>query len=105
MGKVVGIMKENSISQLPVLDQGKLLGLVTEFALLDHMVQGGARPDEPIAALVTNEQMEVVSPDSNLEALAEVFSRGNIAVVLDEESVSGIVTKIDLISYLAEHPV
>jgi cystathionine beta-synthase len=105
MGNVVGIMKENSISQLPVLDQGKLLGLVTEFALLEHMVQGHARPDEPIAPLVTNQQMEVVSPDANLEVLAEVFSRGNIAVVLDEEKVSGIVTKIDLIGYLAEHPV
>jgi cystathionine beta-synthase len=105
MGNVVGIMKENCISQLPGLEQGKLLGLVTEFALLDHMVQGHARPDEPIASLVTNQQMEVVSPESNLEVLAEVFSRGNIAVVLDDEEVSGIVTKIDLISYLAEHPV
>ena len=105
MGNVVGIMKENSISQLPVLDQGELLGLVTEFALLDHMVQGRAKPDEPIASLVTNQQMEVVSPEASLEVLAEVFSRGNIAVVLDDEKVSGIVTKIDLISYLAEHPV
>jgi predicted transcriptional regulator len=69
------------------------------------MVQGRARPDEPIAPLVTNQQMEVVSPDASLEVLAEVFSRGNIAVVLDDEEVSGIVTKIDLISYLAEHPV
>jgi cystathionine beta-synthase len=105
MGNVVGIMKENSISQLPVLEQGNLLGLVTEFALLDHMVQGHARPDEAIAPLVTNEQMEVVSPEASLEVLAEVFSRGNIAVVLDDEKVSGIVTKIDLIGYLAEHPV
>jgi cystathionine beta-synthase len=104
MGNVVGIMKENNISQLPVLGQGRLLGLVTEFALLDHMVQGHARPDEPIAPLVTNEQMEVVSPEASLEVLAEVFSRGNIAVVLDDDKVSGIVTKIDLISYLAEHP-
>ncbi|MGH9319847.1 MAG: pyridoxal-phosphate dependent enzyme, partial [Vicinamibacteria bacterium] len=104
MGNVVRIMKENSISQLPVLDSGKLLGLVTEFALLDHMVQGHARPDQAIEPLVSNEQMEVVAPSSGLEALAEVFGRGNIAVVLDEESVSGIVTKIDLISYLAERP-
>jgi cystathionine beta-synthase len=104
MGNVVGIMKENNISQLPVLDGDKLLGLVTEFALLDHMVHGRARPDAPIEPLVSKEQMEVVSPDSNLEALAEVFGRGNVAVVLDAESVSGIVTKIDLIGYLAEHP-
>jgi cystathionine beta-synthase len=105
MGNVVGIMKENSISQLPVLDDGRLRGLVTEFSLLEHLVRGHAKADEPIEPLVTTEQMEVVSPDAGLEALAEVFERGHIAVVLDEDSVSGIVTKIDLISYLAEHPI
>jgi cystathionine beta-synthase len=104
MGTVVGIMKENSISQLPVLDDGKLSGLVTEFALLDHLVHGHGRADDPIEPLVSTEQMEVVSPDAGLEALAEVFERGHIAVVLDAQAVSGIVTKIDLISYLAERP-
>ncbi|HXV63701.1 MAG TPA: cystathionine beta-synthase [Vicinamibacteria bacterium] len=104
MGNVVQMMKEHNISQVPVLDDGKLRGLVTEVALLDHMVQGHSRPDEPIAPLVSKEQMEVVSPRAGLEALAEVFSRGHVAVVLDRDSVSGIVTKIDLIGYLAEHP-
>jgi cystathionine beta-synthase len=104
MGNVVRVMKENNISQLPVVDEGKLLGLVTEFSLLDYMVQGHAEPEEPVGPVVSTEQMEVVSPAAGLEALSEVFSRGHIAVVLDEDSVSGIVTKIDLISYLAENP-
>ena len=95
-------MKEHSISQLPVVDDGKLKGMITEFALLDHMVDGHAGADEPIEPLVSNEQLEVVSPRNSLEALAEVFHRGHIAVVLDQDSVSGIVTKIDLISYIAD---
>ncbi len=102
MANVVRTMKEHSISQLPVMDDGKLTGMITEFALLEHMVRGSAGADDPIEALVSKEQMEVVSPRNSLEALAEVFNRGHIAVVLDEESVSGIVTKIDLISFLAE---
>lgn len=102
MANVVRTMKEHSISQLPVMDDGKLTGMITEFALLEHMVRGSAGADDPIDALVSQDQMEVVSPRNSLEALAEVFNRGHIAVVLDEESVSGIVTKIDLISFLAE---
>ncbi len=102
MGNVVRTMKEHSISQLPVMDDGKLTGMITEFALLEHMVHANAGADEPIEPLVSKEQMEVVSPRNSLEALAEVFNRGHIAVVLDEESVSGIVTKIDLISFLAD---
>ena len=104
MGNVVRTMKEQSISQLPVMDDGKLNGMITEFALLEHMVHGHSGPNEPIEPLVSKEQMEVVSPRNSLEALAEVFNRGHIAVVLDEDSVSGIVTKIDLISFLAEQP-
>ena len=95
-------MKKHSISQLPVMDDGKLTGMITEFSLLEHMVRGSAGCRRSIEALVSKEPMEVVSPRNSLEALAEVFNRGHIAVVLDEESVSGIVTKIDLISFLAD---
>jgi cystathionine beta-synthase len=104
MGNVVRTMREQSISQLPVVDDGKLVGLITEFALLEHMVHANASADDPIDPLVSKEHMEVVSPRNSLEALAEVFNRGHIAVVLDEDSVSGIVTKIDLIGFLAERP-
>jgi len=102
MANVVRTMKEHSISQLPVMDGGKLTGMITEFALLEQMVRGSTGADDPIEPLVSKEHMEVVSPRNSLEALAEVFNRGHIAVVLDEQSVSGIVTKIDLISFLAE---
>jgi len=104
MANVVRVMKEHNISQLPVVDDGKLSGLITEFAILDCMVQAKAGATDAIAPLVNKDHMEVVSPRNSLEALAEVFNRGHIAVVLDEDSVSGIFTKIDLISFLAEQP-
>ena len=104
MANVVRVMKEHNISQLPVVDDGKLTGLITEFAILDCMVQANAGAADAIAPLVSKDHMEVVSPRNSLEALAEVFNRGHIAVVLDEDSVSGIFTKIDLISFLAEQP-
>ena len=104
MANVVRVMKEHNISQLPVVDGGKLSGMITEFAILDRMVQANAGAADPIAPLVSKDEMEVVSPRNSLEALAEVFNRGHIAVVLDEDSVNGIFTKIDLISFLAEQP-
>ncbi len=104
MADVVNRMKEHSISQIPVVAEGKLHGLITEFALLEHMVQHKGDAAEPIEPLVSTDLMEVVSPTISLEALSEVFHRGHVAVVLDADSVSGIVTKIDLISFLAEQP-
>jgi cystathionine beta-synthase len=99
---VIQTMKKHDISQLPVLENGKLVGLITEVDLLDHMVQGPPRSkEETIASLVSADQMEVVGAKTSLEALTEIFSRGHVAVVLAGEKVSGIATKIDLIDYLA----
>jgi hypothetical protein len=47
------------------------------------------RRDRTIGGLVETENMEVVDHATPLEALAEVFSRGNVAVVLKNEAVSG----------------
>jgi cystathionine beta-synthase len=99
---VIQTMKKHDISQLPVLENGKLVGLITEVDLLDHMVQGPPRSkEETIASLVSADQMEVVGAKTSLEALTEIFSRGHVAVVLAGEKVTGIATKIDLIDYLA----
>lgn len=102
MTDVIKIMKKYNISQLPVVDDGELRGMISEVDLLDHMVHDAPhQKDETIASLVTAEQMEVVAPSTSIEALAEIFSRGNVAVVLDNGRVTGILTKIDLIDFIA----
>jgi cystathionine beta-synthase len=102
MTEVVKLMKKHNISQLPVLEKGKLLGMITEVDLLNHMVhEAPHRKEETIKPLVSTEHLEVVGMNTPIEALAEIFSRGHVAVVLDEDKVSGVVTKIDLIDLLA----
>ena len=39
---------------------------------------------------------------ASIQRLREVFAQDNVAVVKDGEKVIGIVTKIDLIEYLAD---
>jgi cystathionine beta-synthase len=102
MMDVIGTMKKHNISQVPVVDKGDLLGMITEVDLLNHMVhEAPHQKEETIAPLVTTEHMEVVGPRTSLEALAEIFARGHVAIVLDDHEVTGIVAKIDLIDFLA----
>ncbi|HLE20238.1 MAG TPA: cystathionine beta-synthase [Vicinamibacteria bacterium] len=102
MMDVIRTMKKHNISQVPVVDKGDLVGMITEVDLLNHMVhEAPHQKDETIAALVSTEHMEVVGPRTSLEALAEIFARGHVAVVLDGREVTGIVAKIDLIDFLA----
>jgi cystathionine beta-synthase len=102
MMDVISTMKKHNISQVPVVDKGELMGMITEVDLLNHMVhEAPHQKDETIADLVTTAHMEVVGPRTSLEALSEIFARGHVAIVLDGHEIEGIVAKIDLIDFLA----
>ncbi len=97
---VIATLKELGISQLPVVDQGKLKGMVAEVDLLRHLVSGDHTLDSPIAGLVESDYA-TVSLDTKVELLQGVLADVKVAIVTEREEVVGIVTKIDLIDFLA----
>jgi cystathionine beta-synthase len=99
--EVVGTLRSLGISQLPVLEGEKLLGIVHEVDLLRHLVSGQGTLDSPIRDLVESDYA-TVSPDTKVELLQSVVNEAKLAIVLDEGKLTGIVTKIDLITYLAD---
>lgn len=102
--QVIARMKQYNISQLPVVDdEGCYLGMVTEVDLLNHLLGSDHQhdADETIEDIIDRESAEVIGPETSLAVLSEVFQHGKVAVVCEEEKVTGIVSKIDLIEYLA----
>ncbi|ABX06354.1 cystathionine beta-synthase [Herpetosiphon sp.] len=102
VAQVIQDMKANDISQMPVVrDDGTLVGLITEVDLLDYLLSGAGQMDHQISDIVSS-AVATVGPDTSIDALTEVFSRGQVGVVVDESDVvRGIITKIDMIDYLA----
>ncbi len=98
---VIALMKQHDISQVPVVDDGRLVGIVTEVELLDHMLMAGHAhdPAETIEALV-RPQVATVTPGTPLETLMSVFTTRRVVLVIEEERVVGIITKIDLLDFL-----
>jgi cystathionine beta-synthase len=97
---VIRQMKTHNISQMPVIDEReRLAGLVGESDLLDYLISGGAM-DHPISEII-NRDVPTVSGETPVEELPTLLGRGPAAVVIDDERVIGIVTKIDVIDYLA----
>lgn len=93
-------MKTHAISQLPVLDgAGNLHGIIGESDLLDYLISGGAM-DHTIADLHAHE-VTTVDPEMPLDELTAVFGRSQAAVVVKDGVIAGIVTKIDVIDFLA----
>lgn len=105
--KVLGVierMKTLSISQLPVSDDaGWIKGVVTESALLSALYQGRAKPTDIIERLV-DPSVEFVTPEDPVEKVSKLVTSGRTPVVNDPTrhgELLGIVTKIDLLTYLA----
>jgi cystathionine beta-synthase len=99
---VVDQMKSLGISQLPVVDRGKMCGIVAEVDLLRALVSGGKTLESPIAEVVEDDYA-TVTPNTKIELLQGVLADAKVAIVEDHDEVVGIVTKIDLIDFLAKH--
>lgn len=98
---VIGKMKEHDVSQLPVLEDGALVGMIAEVDLLNALLEGTHRSSDPVERIV-NPAPPVVDPQTPVDTLAGVFLEANAAVVIDQGAVVGIVTKIDVIDHLAK---
>ena len=92
-------MKLYDVSQLPVMDGHRLVGIVDESDVLMHVHVDQARFRDPVStAMMSNLQMLEVSEP--IEALLPVFERGHVAIVVDGEQFLGLITRIDLLNYL-----
>ena len=94
-------MRQADVSQLPVLDDGRLIGLIDESDLLEAIED--SKPDkrfsQPVAAAMTA-KLDTLQADAPLDALLPVFERDQVAIVLDGREFLGLITRIDLINYL-----
>jgi cystathionine beta-synthase len=100
---VVAVMHRHAISQMPVVGQdGTLVGLIEEVDLLNHMLQKHETHshDEPIDALVQNAGA-VFPLDTSLEESMPSLTAGYALIVVEDSRPTGILTKIDVLDYVA----
>lgn len=102
VGKAVKDMKEHGISQLPVLsDNGSLAGILTETDVLTALFDDRCTMDTVVAEVMCR-RVSTVSTFDDATRLAEVFLRGEVAVVMDEEcKLKTLLSKLDLIEHLS----
>lgn len=96
-------MRGADISQLPVVDHGKLVGILDESDILaavegaeDHRAEAF---QTPVASAMTGD-VKTLQACQPLDVLPQVFERGEVAMVVDGEAFIGIITRVDLINHL-----
>jgi cystathionine beta-synthase len=94
-----GRCKLYDVSQLPVVAGERIVGLIDESDLLLAVSADPARFREPVGNFMTA-NLETIAPDAGLPALLDIFDRGRVPIVCEEERFLGLITRIDLLNYL-----
>ena len=92
-------MRLADVSQLPVLDKNKLLGVIDESDLLLTVHDDAARFHSPVSGAMTT-KLDTVRPDASLDTLRAILDRGLVAIIADDKQFYGLVTRFDLLNHL-----
>ncbi len=92
-------MKLYDVSQLPVMEGDRIVGIVDESDVLLHVYGDEARFRDPVSTAMVS-KLDKVSVAAPIESLLPVFDRGHVAIVMDGERFIGLITRIDLLNYL-----
>jgi cystathionine beta-synthase len=97
----VAIMEQHNVSQVPIIDDGKIVG-----GLSESNIMGAALRDPTILSRACRETMEPPFPaaqaDDNAQVAIDTFSKGAHAVIVREGAAPiGIVTRFDVLGIAA----
>src|SRR5688572_378405 len=95
-------MRAADVSQLPVVEDDKIVGLVDESDLLAALLtdtddQGRGFSRQVKDVMVT--RLETISSDAPIRELVPLFRKDYVAIVMDQGRFLGLVTRIDLINH------
>ncbi|MCB0834383.1 MAG: pyridoxal-phosphate dependent enzyme, partial [Bacteroidetes bacterium] len=99
--QVVSTMREKGISQLPVTSGGALVGIVSEIDLMEYLASGAGTKGSLVSKCM-NRQVPIVGVQTPISTLQEGLRQSNAVVVVDDKRTPiSIMTRIDLLDYLA----
>jgi len=100
--KVVTVMHQNGVSQMPVVGAGgELAGLLEEVDLLNHMLDGHNHSNEELIDPLVQNAGAVFPPETTLEETMPSLTSGYALIVVENSTPVGILTKIDVLDYVA----
>ena len=98
--RVVAIMEENGISQLPVMDGGKAVGSVVDTDLVQVLAKKGARSARRKISDVMSKpfpQLDIASP---MDKAIDMLTKSSAIIITRGDHIAGIMTKADVLKLM-----
>jgi cystathionine beta-synthase len=95
----VGRCRMYDVSQLPVLDGERVVGIVDEEDLLHAVTEDAERFADPVASVMSTE-LVTIEPDAPLARVTEILDRGLVPIVMRGNRLIGLITRSDLLNHL-----
>ncbi len=92
-------MKLYDVSQLPVMKDGRIVGIVDEEDILLEVFENPQHFNEPVTQAMAS-GLVTVPVDAPIAQLMEIFKRGMVAIVVKDGEFLGLVTRIDVLNWL-----
>ena len=92
-------MKLYDVSQLPVMEGDRVVGLLDEWDLLKATQKAPRQFAEPVRSAMT-QKIETVGLNTPLVTLMDAFERGHVAIVVEGGRFYGLITRIDALNHL-----
>jgi cystathionine beta-synthase len=92
-------MKLYDVSQLPVMKDGRIIGIVDEEDILLEVFENPQHFNEPVTKAMES-HLVTVPVDAPVSQLMEIFNRGMVAIVMQGSEFQGLITRIDLLNWL-----
>ncbi|MEV1167197.1 cystathionine beta-synthase [Nonomuraea sp. NPDC049784] len=104
----ISIMREYSVSQLPVMKEeppvmaAEVVGSIVERDLLEALYHGRLSSDDPIADHMSA-PLPMIGSGEPVSRAVEALEKADAAVVLEDGKPAGMITRQDLLAFLANH--
>lgn len=96
-------MRLHDVSQLPVLADDKVVGILDEWDLLLSVHGEPENFRQNVRSAMTSE-VRTLSPRASLQDLLHIFNDGHVALMVDGERYLGLITQADLLAFWRRQP-
>jgi len=92
-------MRIADVSQVPVVEDGRAVGILDESDLLLAVHGDESHFRRPVRGAMTS-RLETVPPTASLEDVQRILDQGLVALVVENDHFLGLITRSDLLSHL-----